>query len=91
MNAQKCYEIYQEKKRRHFYEQHLHNEATVLFEQDVEDGFMHGIHRKLYFVFRQNTIPFSSMKLKTIRLNSINSKGQVEVIEPEFEAVVLSH
>jgi threonylcarbamoyladenosine tRNA methylthiotransferase MtaB len=34
--------ILSEKKRRKFYEQNLSNEAEVLFENDIEDGMMHG-------------------------------------------------
>jgi len=80
--------ILSDKKRRHFYEQNLGKNATVLFENDVEDGMMHG--------FTENYIRVSALydpilinELKTVRLNTINAKGHVEV--SEVEAEVLTH
>src|SRR5690606_23390848 len=38
----KMLHILSDKKRRKFYEGNLGTEATVLFENDIEDGMMHG-------------------------------------------------
>ena len=38
----KMLHILSDKKRRRFYEENLQSDATVLFENDVENGMMHG-------------------------------------------------
>lgn len=77
-----------DKKRRFFYEQHLGKTYTVLFEQDVEDGMMHGFTEN-YIRVAAKYDPLLINELKHVVLTSINEKGHVEVEEAERE--VLSH
>ncbi|MCB0563883.1 MAG: tRNA (N(6)-L-threonylcarbamoyladenosine(37)-C(2))-methylthiotransferase MtaB [Phaeodactylibacter sp.] len=69
--------ILSEKKRRHFYEQHLEQQREVLFERSKERGRMSG--------FTDNYIridaPLQETLLNTVatvNLNQVNDKGQVE-------------
>jgi len=78
--------ILSEKKRRKFYEENLGREATVLFENDVENGNMHG--------FTENYIRVTSVydpvlinELRKVRLTAINSQQLVEVEDCEFNVV----
>ena len=82
--------ILSDKKRRHFYKGHLNREYTVLFEQDVENGMMHGFTEN-YVRVAAKYDPLLINETKKIRLKSINGDGHVEVIEPEFESLELSH
>ncbi len=77
-----------DKKRRYFYEQHLGTTNTVLFENDIEEGFMHGFTEN-YIRVAAKYDPLLINELKKIVLTSINEKGHVEVEEAEHE--VLSH
>lgn len=77
-----------DKKRRYFYEQHLGKSHTVLFENDVEDGMMHGFTEN-YIRIAASYDPLLINDLKKVVLTSINEKGHVEVVEAETEA--LSH
>ena len=77
-----------DKKRRFFYEQHLGKSHTVLFENDVEDGMMHGFTEN-YIRIAASYDPLLINDLKKVVLTSINEKGHVEVVEAETEA--LSH
>jgi len=72
-----------EKKRRYFYEQHLGETYTVLFEEDVEDGVMHGFTEN-YIRVAAKYDPLLINELKEIRLNLINQEGHVEVEEVEM-------
>ncbi len=78
-----------EKKRRHFYEQHLNGNYTVLFEDDVEDGMMYGFTEN-YIRVTAKYDPLLINELKEVFLRSIDSNGHVEISEPEFEAVAIS-
>ena len=71
-----------EKKRRFFYEQHLETAATVLFEEDVEDGRMHGFTENYIRVSAQYD-PLLVNELKKVCLTKINENGHVEVEEHE--------
>ncbi len=69
-----------EKKKRKFYAENINREATVLFENDVENGFMQG--------FTENYIRVISPlderkinKLATIKMNKLNFEGLMEVEE----------
>lgn len=73
-----------EKKKRYFYEQHLGQTFTVLFEEDVEDGLMHGFTEN-YIRVAAKYDPLLINELKTVSLKSINAAGHVEVEEPEVE------
>jgi len=77
-----------DKKRRYFYEQHLGINHTVLFENDVEDGMMHGFTEN-YIRIAAKYDPLLINELKKVVLTSINEKGHVEVDEAETE--VLTH
>ena len=77
-----------EKKKRFFYEQNLNNSATVLFEDDIEDGKMHGFTEN-YVRVSAKYDPMLINELKQVRLSSINEQGTVEV--EEFEQEYVSH
>lgn len=79
-----------EKKKRHFYESHLKRDFTVLFEDDIEDGLMHGFTEN-YIRVAAKYDPLLINETKTVHLKSINSRGHVEVNEPDFEALEISH
>lgn len=72
-----------EKKKRQFYEENLGQTATVLFEDDVEDGMMQGFTEN-YVRVTAKYDPMLINELKTITLKSINDKGLVEVEEAEL-------
>ncbi len=75
--------ILSDKKRRAFYEQNLGRTATVLFENDVENGYMHGFTEN-YIRVAALYDPLLVNELKTVRLLRINSKNLVEVGEAEM-------
>ena len=83
----KMLRILSEKKKRQFYESQLGTTRTVLFEDDVEDGMMHGFTEN-YVRVAAKYDPLLINELKTVQLTRINEKGVVEVEEPElvFEA-----
>ncbi len=78
----KMLRILSEKKRRKFYEENLGKTFTVLFEEDIEDGQMHGFTEN-YIRVAAKYDPLLINELKQVTLNEINSKGNVEVLEPE--------
>lgn len=84
----KMLHILSDKKRRKFYEDNLNTEATVLFENDVEKGLMHGFTENYIRVVAKYD-PILVNELKRVRLTSINDNGLVEVEEVESE--VLQH
>ena len=84
----KMLHILSDKKRRKFYEENLNNEATVLFENDIEDGQMHGFTEN-YIRVAAKYDPILIYELKKVKLQSINSKGLVEVEDISEE--VLAH
>ncbi|MCH7414234.1 tRNA (N(6)-L-threonylcarbamoyladenosine(37)-C(2))-methylthiotransferase MtaB [Belliella sp. R4-6] len=79
----KMLRILSEKKRRNFYEENLGKTFTVLFEDDVEDGKMHGFTEN-YIRVSAKYDPILINELKTVTLKEINDKGNVEVMEPEL-------
>jgi threonylcarbamoyladenosine tRNA methylthiotransferase MtaB len=79
----KMLRILSEKKRRKFYEENLGKTFTVLFEEDVEDGKMHGFTEN-YIRVAAKYDPLLVNELKTVTLTAINEKGNVEVVEPEL-------
>jgi threonylcarbamoyladenosine tRNA methylthiotransferase MtaB len=83
----KMLHILSDKKRRKFYEDNLGSTARVLFENDVENGMMHGFTEN-YIRVTAKYDPLLVNELKTLHLKSINEKGLVEV-EEEVES--LSH
>jgi threonylcarbamoyladenosine tRNA methylthiotransferase MtaB len=78
----KMLHILSDKKRRKFYEDNLNSIATVLFENDIEAGMMHGFTENYIRVCAKYD-PLLINELKEVRLASLNSKGIVEVTEFE--------
>lgn len=77
----KMLHILSDKKRRKFYEDNLGSERTVLFENDIEDGMMHGFTDN-YIRVTARYDPVLVNELMTVRLSTINERGLVEVEEP---------
>jgi threonylcarbamoyladenosine tRNA methylthiotransferase MtaB len=76
----KMLHILSEKKRRSFYEEHLGKEYSVLFENDVENGMMHGFTEN-YIRVTARYDPILINEIKKVRLTAINEKGLVEIEE----------
>ncbi len=73
-----------EKKKRHFYEQNIGKEAVVLFEDDVQDGKMHGFTEN-YVRVTAKYDPLLVNELKRVQLTEINDEGLMEVSEsPDY-------
>jgi threonylcarbamoyladenosine tRNA methylthiotransferase MtaB len=70
----KMLHILSDKKRRKFYEDHIGGEFTVLFENDIENGMMHGFTENYIRVGAQYD-PILINELKRVRLTNINEKG----------------
>jgi threonylcarbamoyladenosine tRNA methylthiotransferase MtaB len=85
----KMLHILSDKKRRAFYEQNLSKEYTVLFENDIEEGKMHGFTEN-YIRVCANYDPLLVNELKKVKLLSISETGSVEVQEVESEMFVHS-
>ncbi len=79
----KMLRILSEKKRRNFYEENLGKTFTVLFEEDVENGKIHGFTEN-YIRVAAKYDPMLINELKLITLDRINEDGNVEVREPEM-------
>ncbi|WP_226389017.1 tRNA (N(6)-L-threonylcarbamoyladenosine(37)-C(2))-methylthiotransferase MtaB [Penaeicola halotolerans] len=79
----KMLRILSEKKRRKFYTENLGNTYTVLFEEDIEDGQMHGFTEN-YIRVAAKYDPLLVNETKEVTLVQINEKGNVEVSEPEL-------
>jgi threonylcarbamoyladenosine tRNA methylthiotransferase MtaB len=77
----KMLHILSDKKRRKFYEDNLGTDTNVLFENDVEDGMMHGFTDN-YIRVSAKYDPVLINEVKNIRLAAINEKGFVEVEVP---------
>ncbi|MBS1556594.1 MAG: tRNA (N(6)-L-threonylcarbamoyladenosine(37)-C(2))-methylthiotransferase MtaB [Bacteroidetes bacterium] len=84
----KMLHILSDKKRRAFYEQNLGRTFEVLFENDVEDGKIHGFTDNYVRVSAQYD-PLLINELKKVRLTSIEANGTVAAEEAESE--VFSH
>jgi len=83
----KMLHILSDKKRRAFYESNLGKELTVLFENDIEDGMMHGFTEN-YVRVTAKYDPILINELKKVQLTSISEKGTVNVEEVEKEVLV---
>jgi threonylcarbamoyladenosine tRNA methylthiotransferase MtaB len=79
----KMLRILSEKKRRNFYEENLCKTFTVLFEEDVENGKIHGFTEN-YIRVAAKYDPMLINELKIVTLDRINEDGNVEVREPEM-------
>lgn len=64
------------KKRRHFYEHNLGNHAEVLFENDVENGFIHGFTSN-YIRVAVPEDPLLINHIYQVQLDTINAEGLV--------------
>lgn len=84
----KMLHILSDKKRRKFYEEHLGKEYSVLFENDVENGMMHGFTEN-YIRVTAKYDPVLINEIKKVRLTAINEKGLVEIEEVSEE--ILAH
>ncbi|MBB6004576.1 threonylcarbamoyladenosine tRNA methylthiotransferase MtaB [Arcicella rosea] len=78
----KMLHILSDKKRRYFYEQHLENSFTVLFEEDVENGQMQGFTEN-YIRVTAKYDPILINETKKVKLSTINENMLVEVEEVE--------
>ena len=76
--------ILSDKKRRYFYEQQVGSTATVLFEDDVEAGMMHGFTEN-YVRVRAKYDPVLINELKKVRLTGVTDKGLMEAEEAVTE------
>ncbi len=74
--------ILSEKKRRHFYEQHLGKTHTVLFEAEENSGRMNGFTEN-YIKVSTDYDPLLVNELVPVVLESINDEGTVEVSLPQ--------
>jgi len=79
----KMLRILSEKKRRKFYEENLGQTFTVLFEEDVENGMMHGFTEN-YIRVAAKYDPILINELKQVTLDEILETENVGVREPEF-------
>lgn len=75
--------ILSEKKRRIFYGENLDSTFKVLFEEDIEDGKIHGFTEN-YIRVATKYDPLLLNEIKAVTLSEINEKGTVEVREPEI-------
>lgn len=83
----KMLHILSDKKRRKFYEENIGATSTVLFENDVEKGMMHGFTENYIRVVAKYD-PVLINELRTVRLISINDAGLMEVEETNQEVLV---
>lgn len=77
-----------EKKRRAFYEQNIGNEASVLFEEGIENGMMSGFTSN-YVRVEAKYDPILVNDTKKIRISDFSTSGNMTVVEIEEE--VLTH
>lgn len=83
----KMLHILSDKKRRAFYEYNLGKAATVLFENDIEGGLMHGFTEN-YVRVSAKYDPLLVNELKKVQLVSLSEKGHVTVDESESSVLV---
>ncbi|MDF7821753.1 tRNA (N(6)-L-threonylcarbamoyladenosine(37)-C(2))-methylthiotransferase MtaB [Runella sp. MFBS21] len=83
----KMLHILSDKKRRAFYESQLGTVRTVLFEDEVVNGYMQGFTENYVRVTAQYD-PLLINELKTLRLTQINADGLVEVEEVAVEGLI---
>jgi len=76
-----------EKKKQYFYEQNIGRNAMVLFENDIEDGIMHGFTEN-YVRVSAKYDPLRVNEVIPVSIYNINSDGYAEVQELEKEAHV---
>jgi len=79
----KMLRILSEKKKRHFYQTQIGTTRKVLFEDDVQDGMMHGFTEN-YVRVAAKYDPLLINEVKKVQLVGINENGTVQVEEPEL-------
>jgi len=79
----KMLRILSEKKRRKFYQENLGQTFTVLFEEDIEEGMMHGFTEN-YIRVAAKYDPMLINELKLVTLDEVMGNGNVGVREPEL-------
>ncbi len=79
--------ILSDKKRRKFYEENIGSISTVLFENDVEKGMMHGFTENYIRVVAKYD-PILINELRHVRLSYITDSGLMEVEELNKEVVL---
>jgi threonylcarbamoyladenosine tRNA methylthiotransferase MtaB len=85
----KMLHILSDKKRRKFYEDHIGSEFTVLFENDIENGMMHGFTEN-YIRVSAKYDPILINELKKVRLVNIDELGFMQVEEDFSETLAHS-
>ncbi len=78
----KMLHILSDKKRRHFYEQHIGAVSTVLFEEENKDGMMSGFTEN-YIKISSKYDPILINEEKSVKLTQINDDMLMEVEEIE--------
>lgn len=76
----KMLHILSEKKRRAFYETQIGKEASVLFESDQKDGFMHGFSRN-YVKVKTSYDPLLVNEVRSVKFEAIAFDGDMEISE----------
>ena len=71
-----------EKKRRFFYEENINTERKVLFEEDIEDGLMHGFTEN-YIRVGAKYDPVLINETKHVILSGFHKNGNMTITEPE--------
>lgn len=79
----KMLHILSEKKKRAFYESQIGRVSRVLFEEEIEDGYMQGWTENYVRVMAKYD-PLLINEIKTVQLTGIAENGLVEVAEPEM-------
>lgn len=79
--------ILSDKKRRKFYEENLGSTAHVLFENDVEDGMMHGFTENYVRVVAKYD-PLLVNEIVSVCLTRINERGLMEVEQVEEKLTI---
>jgi threonylcarbamoyladenosine tRNA methylthiotransferase MtaB len=85
----KMLRILSDKKRRLFYEENLAEESDVLFENDVEDGKMHGFTSN-YIRVSAKYDPLLINEMKRVKMVSIDGNGLVQIEESD-KAILEAH
>ncbi len=78
--------ILSDKKRRKFYEGNVGGDFTVLFENDIENGMMHGFTEN-YIRISAKYDPILINELKKVRLVKVDERGLMQV-EEDFSEIL---
>ncbi len=86
----KMLHILSDKKKRIFYEENIGRESTILFENDIEDGKMHGWTEN-YIRVAAKYDPILINELRRATLSSVNERGLVDVEELSEDILLHPH